>query len=1069
MSFDVDELFRPRSGGPRLLNRWALIAAGVVLIFVAITASAGVYTDSLWFQSLGQSAVFRTRILSPLILFAGIFLVSFFWLVANWWWATRRVTAVPLWPGQTVPGLAGVALPRLAAWAAVGMAFLIGLAAAGNWSTVLLYLHRGSFGVAEPLFGRDAGFYVFSLPFWRMWRDLAGTLVLTSLVGSLAIYAVGGVLDLGNALGARMRGRLATNVTGDGAHGTRGDRDGREGREIREVREARDGGPRQRGGAWAGMSLGRARTHLTLLAVLVALWWAAGQWLGRYELLFSTQPGRSFFGPGVVDTTIRLPAYSILVGLGVVTAATLLASLFARRLWLLAGGLVVLTLAVQVLALDVVPGLVETYRVKPNELERERTYIGHNIQLTRAGFNLDKVTSVAYSPTSTVTAGLLDRQPGTRNNIRLWDWRTLLTTYSQIQEIRTYYGFLDVDVDRYQLAAGSRQVMLAVRELISAEVRNPTWVNLHLEYTHGMGVVVSPVDETDARGLPTLWTRDIPPVTAAPFDRKVTQPRVYFGEAPNDSYVIVNTRTQEFDYPSGEDNTRTTYGGQDGVSLSSLWRRLLFALRFSDVEILLTDAITAQSKLLMRREIATRAAELAPFLTFDQDPYAVLTADGRIVWLYDAYTTSDQFPYAQPLAPRDPELAIFDGVNYLRNSVKVTIDAYDGTVHFYIIDPKDPIVAAWAGVFPTLFSPLDSMPKELAAHWRYPEALFRAQASTYARYHMSDPAVFYNAEDLWAVPTETRTQGESTLPMQPYYATMRLRGKKDPEFVLMLPFTPSGKPNMVAWLAARCDPGHYGELEVYNFTKGELVYGPQQIESTIENEPEISSQLSLWSQRGSTVIRGNLMVIPIEDAILYVEPLFLQAESNALPELKRVIVSDGQRVIMRPTLVEALADLVSVGTVAAARVESGTTIAGANAANAGASESGQSAASGQLPAPDQSPASGQPPAPGQSPASGQPSSSGQPPASASTTAGNPPSSASGAAEPLAGDVPGLVRQARAHQAAAAAALTGRDWTTFGREMDAVQRALDALDALTGGQLPPGIGPTGPAPTGVPAP
>nr|HID13107.1 UPF0182 family protein [Anaerolineae bacterium] len=557
------------------------------------------------------------------------------------------------------------------------------------------------------------------------------------------------------------------------------------------------------------------------------------------------------------------------------------------------------------------PVFVQRFTVHPNELALEWPYIEYNIRFTRYAYGLEEVQESDYPVTGVLTAAQLEANADTLDNVRLWDWKPLRTTYEQLQEIRTYYTFVDVDVDRYTLDGRLREVTLAVRELDIQQMREDarTWINQHLIYTHGYGLCLSPVTEVSEEGLPHLLVRDIPPQSADPA-LAITRPEIYFGEKTT-NYVIVNTTEDEFDYPSGDENVYTRYEGPDGVPLGGILRRLAFALRF-DMPILLSRAIGPESRILFHRSLSDRVETLAPMLWFDYDPYPVIV-DGRIVWLYDAYTWSNRFPYSEPT----------QGLNYIRNSVKVTVDAYTGETVFYVVDPSDPLIQTYQAIFPDLFTsaPPSSPPmagKEggaLRDHWRYPEQLFRIQAEVYAAYHMQDPRVFYNQEDLWQTPTEIREMGEAQ--MSPYYVVMRLPDREEVEFVMMRPYVPAGKQNMIAWLYADSDGPDYGQLGVYKFSKEVLVYGPIQVEARIDQDPYISQQLTLWNQRGSAVIRGNLIVIPIDGTLLYIEPLYLQAEAGRLPELKRVLVAHGNRVTMADTLATGLAQVLGEAPVTA--------------------------------------------------------------------------------------------------------------------------------------------------------
>ncbi|HSC72050.1 MAG TPA: UPF0182 family protein, partial [Candidatus Methylomirabilis sp.] len=520
-------------------------------------------------------------------------------------------------------------------------------------------------------------------------------------------------------------------------------------------------------------------------------------------------------------------------------------------------------------------------------------YIDFNIRYTRLAYGLDNIEEREFPAEEALTLQDLHNNDATIKNIRLWDTRPLLATYSQLQEIRTYYKFTDTDIDRYTINGEYRQVTLSARELSSRDLPSRIWINERLTYTHGYGAVVSPVNRVTREGLPEFWIKDIPP--AASSDLRISRPELYFSELAND-YVFAKTRAKEFDYPAGDQNVYTTYAGQGGIPVGSFWRKVLFAAHLGDVKLLLSNDVTADSRVLIYRNIRERVQRIAPFFRYDDDPYVVISAAGRLVWLLDGYTVSEWFPYAAPTRGLG---------NYVRNAVKATVDAYDGTVRFYIADPTDPLIRTIARIFPGLLQPLDAMPADLRTHLRYPEGLFRVQAAMYAVYHMRDTQVFYNKEDLWSLPI--RPVGGQDRPMEPYYLILRLPGEPKEEFVLLIPFTPSKKDNLAAWLAARSDPPHYGKLVVYTVPKQKLVYGPRQLEARIDQDSFISQQLSLWSQRGSQVIRGNLLVIPIERSLMYVEPLYIAAEKGQLPELKRVIVGFGDRIAMEETLEGAMA------------------------------------------------------------------------------------------------------------------------------------------------------------------
>ena len=950
------------SGSPLAVRTWVLLTI-LALLFVGLQAGARVYTEWLWFDSLARASVYRTRLLAPAALFAGTAIISMVWLAGNWIWANRHVSLQEVFPGQRAPwaafGERGLRLISLLA--AAGFSAMTALGVAAAWPTLMLYASRQDYGIDDPLFGRDVGFYVFELPLYELIVAVLWGLLTLALLGSLALYAFGGVLDF------RSRG-------------------------VRVLRPA--------------------RIHLALLAALGALLWSAGQWLARFDVLYTTRASGAFYGAGYSDVAARVPGHSALVWVGLLAAVAFVAAAFGKRLVLPALTLVLL-FVIQIVAIDVVPAVLQRFRVAPDELSLETPYIAHNIAMTRAAFGLDKVTEVSYAPESDATQELFDANQETIDNIRLWDWRALKDTFRQLQEIRPYYEFLDVDVDRYPVGDGTRQVLLSARELTPAQLSNKTWVNQHLKFTHGQGAVVTPVDEVDRQGLPVLWSRDIPPRSRPPFDREITEPRIYFGEStdPSQEYVIVGTRGGEFDYSTDEsEEVETTYSGVDGVTLSSRLRRLLFALRFGDLEVLLSDEVLPDSRILFRRSIIERLSSLAPFLVFDPDPYLVIDDAGRLVWIVDAYSVTDRFPYSQPIVA-GAELARLSGANSVRNSVKAVVDAYDGTTRLFVVDPTDPIVSAWSMVHPELFEPADAMPADLVAHWRYPETLFRAQSAIYLKYHMETPDAFFRTDDEWRIPTESFAQGGNQ-PIQPYYVTMRLRDEESPEFLLMLPFTPKGRENLSAWLAARSDPENYGELVLYRFPRGRQFYGPQQIESRIDQDTDISQQLTLWGQSGSQVIRGNLLIIPIEDVLLYIEPLYLKSDDeSAMPELKRVIVADSSRVVMRETLDLALAALVK------AEPSTGAAFGGTNEDDEG----------------------------GQTPAQGSGSSDAS---TGGTGAGEFDSGVLDIDLDDAGVVD-LIRSARDREDAASRALQRGDWTGFGREMDALQQVLDALAERTG--------------------
>ncbi|HEV8437869.1 MAG TPA: UPF0182 family protein [Methylomirabilota bacterium] len=820
---------------PRL-GLWLLLA---VVILGAAGQAVPLYTDWLWFKEVGFTQVFTTRLAWSGWLFIGLGSAVFVFLFANLSLAARTAPPDVYWELEDQLGLPGRAIleplvRRLLLPVVAVVAFFSGTRGAAAWDTVLAYLYAARFGRVDPLFGRDLGFYVFELPLWRLlygWGTalLAGTLLLTA-----AVY----VLQRSLVLTAR--------------------------------------GPRLASGA---------RMHLLGLVALLLLVRAIGFWLDRYDLLYS--PRGIVFGATYTDVHAALPVLGWLVALALVCAALCVFQMFRPGWRFLVVGLAVFLLF-WVLGLGAYPSLLQRFRVTPNELAAERPYIEHNIRMTREAYLLDRVAEKEFAAEENLNAAALERNSLTIKNIRLWDHRPLLVTYGKLQEIRTYYKFLDVDVDRYTVNGEYRQVMLSARELSYRDLPSRGWINERLTYTHGYGLVASPVNRISAEGLPEFFLKDIPPAGGGL--PKITRPEIYYGELGND-YVFVRTRSQELDYPSGDQNVYARYQGRGGIPVNSLLAKLAFAARFGELKVLLSDDLTAESRVMIYRDISARVRQAAPFLRFDRDPYLVVSDDGRLVWMVDGYTTTERYPYAQPVR----------GFNYIRNSVKATVDAYHGTVTYYIADPTDPVVNTYARAFPGLLKPLGEMPKDLQSHIRYPEDLFAVQARMYATYHMQDPQVFYNREDLWTIP-RLPYEGRDR-EMDPYYTIMRLPGEPKEEFVLLEGFNPSGRDNMIAVMAARSDAPNYGRLIAYAFPKQKLVYGPRNIDARINQDPVISQQISLWNQQGSRVLRGSLFAIPIDQSLVYVLPLYLAADQGgALPELRRVVVAYGNQIVMEPSL-----------------------------------------------------------------------------------------------------------------------------------------------------------------------
>ncbi len=824
------------------------IGAALLLVLAFSPPVAHVYTEVLWFESLGRLAVFARRITAAATLAGITAVISIAFLLLNWsllpHWIAPKGRLVGTLPfrvprptkdrGQS-PQIEISTRPLRLAFtvAAVILGLLIGISLLGQWDTYLLAREGADFGRVDPIFGRDIGFYVFRLPWYRVTLGIAQGLTALALIGVVVRLV--------------LFGQLAN-----------------------------------RG----------ATAHLSLLGALLLSFIGAGRLLSRHGLLLSN--GGVIFGAGYTDIHARLPLYTVEAVLFFVAAGLLVVNLFARQ-WKLLVGIGLFWVALTLVG-PLYPSFVQQISVEPNEFIMERPYIEHNIEHTRYAYGLDRIVEYDYATTGELTLQDLEAHADVLANVRLWDYRPLLRTYGQLQEFRLYYSFSSVDVDRYQLDGRLTQVMLAVRELDVDELAEQaqTWINRHLIFTHGYGLAMSSANEVTPDGLPRLLVRDVPPVSEHP-ELRIDRPEIYFGELTQ-AYALVNAAEDEFNYPQGDRNAYTRYTGPDGVRLGTLLRRALLASRFGSPQLLLSSALSADSRILYHRTVRERAEALAPMLRYDGDPYPVIV-DGRIVWILDAFTWTGNYPYAQPTGT----------LNYIRNSVKVTVDAYTGEIHFYLIDATDPIAAAYARIFPTLFEPLSAMPESLRGHWRYPEALYLVQAELYATYHMRDPQVFYNREDLWDVPQELVETSQQA--MEPYYVTMRLPDSERLEFLLIRPYVPKERQNMVAWLYAHCDGDRYGELGIFKLSKDRLIYGPLQIEGRIDQDPVISQQLALWNQRGSHILRGNLLVIPIDNAFLYVEPLYLEAQASQLPELARVVAAYGDRVTMAPTLDEALIDL----------------------------------------------------------------------------------------------------------------------------------------------------------------
>jgi uncharacterized protein len=837
------------------------IFLGAVVAFTLAKIGAHVITDWWWFQSLGYADAYKTMAFARFGSFVGFGLIFLAVSTINVGIARsfgQRTREMPLEVivGDAPPaGLVKFQRER------VGWAFgllcagsILGIAGTPAWTSILRFSNPTSFGLTDPIFHNEVGWYVFRFPllnFIYFW--LLGAVAVTALLVLISYY--------------------------------------------------RDRSIRHEDETWHTTPYVRA--HFSALGAAWVLVLGYGYWLKGYEVLYSFRKA-AFFGAGHTDLTVQVLAYNLMILLSIALAGLLLYNLRYKGWRYPRNGALAYVGAIALFSW-IIPMTFEQLVVKPNELSLETPYIGHTIEFTRRAYGLDKVEETDFPASTHLSTSVVDRNKATIASIPLWDRRPLMDTYSQLQEIRSYYEFSGVDVDRYTIDGLPRQVMLAAREFSHTQLalQSDTWVNRHLVYTHGYGICMSPANEAGPDGLPTFFVKDIPPVSPAGIS--VDRPEVYFGEDMRD-YVIVKTLTPEFNFPKGDENVYTDYQGKGGVPLDSFITKLLFALRFTDPFILITGNLTDESRIIFDRHIGTefneidprRFSKVAPFLKFDSDPYLVVV-DGRLKWIQDAYTVSNMFPYAEPYGrPYVREL------NYIRNSVKAVMDAYDGSVDLYVWDESDPIVRTYREIFPSLFKRADQLPESLRAHIRYPMDLFRTQSSMYNSYHMTSPQVFYNREDVWEPATEIYGVSERTLEVRPYYLVTRLPDSDSEEFVLMQPTTPRGKANMIAWLIARSDGTDYGRLMAYKMPKEKLIYGPMLVERRIDQDTEVSREITLWSQRGSDVIRGNLLVIPIEDSFIYVEPLYLRATQSGMPELKRVLVVRDEKVAMAESLDLAL-------------------------------------------------------------------------------------------------------------------------------------------------------------------
>ncbi len=834
------------------MNKKYIIGITVfIIVYALITFSSGFYADMEWFRIYKGLNIFwvlfftkfNVHILFGLI-FIGIF--SFNFLLIRILGGKGRIFTNNILNRLQLPVLGSPkkALFILLAISVVAAGFMMGGAASSFWKEYLMFTNAVPFSgfPKDPIFGQDLGLYVFKLPFLQfLYGWLMSALVITA-VFSVVFHVVNGGILFKNA-------KLEFSLF--------------------------------------------ARAHISTLLAMIVFIYGLGYKLEAYELLFS-KIGK-FYGAGYTAVHANLLAYNAAMVISFIASALFLFNIF-KRSFKLPMILLVAIIPVYFILGKVFPGVQQRFIVVPNEFGKEEPYIKHNIRYTRIAYDVERVREMPFANKQNLTYQDIIKNRNTLENVRLWDWRPLKQTYKQLQELKPYYFFNDVDVDRYVIKNRKSAVNISARELSIDRLgkNSQTWQNQHLLYTHGYGVVLSRVDKITSEGQPEMLIYDIPPKFGV--DIPIERPEIYFGEH-NNSYIITNTSMKEFDYPSGDVNKFTVYKGTGGVKLDSFFKRVMFAAAFKDINILISGTIDENSRIHYRRNITEMVQEFTPFLDFDSDPYIVIS-DKKLYWVIDAYTTSDQFPYSTPISIGKRK------INYIRNSIKIIIDAYNGSMNYYVSDEKDPIIKVYQNIFPGIFKKMSAMPAGLKDHLRYPESYFTIQARTLLRYHMTNPNVFYNNEDAWHIARQVFENKEE--PVHSYYLVTKLPDEKRDEFISIIPFTPFKKDNMIAFLTAKCDMPDYGELKLYMLPKDKLSYGPLQVEARINQNPDISKQLTLWSQKGSSIIRGNMLAIPIEESILFIEPLYLKAESSEMPELKRVIVAFSDKIVMEKDLPAAL-------------------------------------------------------------------------------------------------------------------------------------------------------------------
>jgi len=828
---------------PSSKARFSVVFILLALAIFGLPTLAHLYIDLRWFNSIHLGSIFTTILTTKLMIACVIGVVGTVFLWANFRIAIRLSKQLPSLYLHDPEGVARIDLGSLATRmitpVSIGFGFLAALVNQRSWNLYLQFIHASSFGSKDPIFAHDIGMYVFRLPLFESISSLTLWTLGTATGATLALYWARGATTLSSGLIAFHRA---------------------------------------------------ARTHLSILAALIFVALAFEGYLDLLRILYSTTGPLT--GASYADVHAAIPGLRVKIAIAVVAAILIAASITREKIYL-ALAAVGLYVGAQLIGVEFYPAIIQRFSVAPNELEKETLFLKYNITATRRAYGLDVIAERDISGKVSLSYDDIVRNRDTIENIRLWDHQPLLDTFAQIQEIRTYYDFRSVDNDRYLIDGKLMQTMLSPRELSSDSLPNRTWINERFTFTHGYGLTLGPVNNATSEGLPVLLIQDIPP-SAVYESLKVTQPAIYYGELSND-YVFVQTRNREFHHPSGEGNVYKNYNGKGGIRFGSTLTRLALALRLGSLKLLFSEDINAASRVLLYRRIQDRVRHIASFLRYDKDPYMIVRDDGTLVWIQDAYTVSDRYPYSEPSR---------GGFNYIRNSVKIVIDAYHGSVTFYIADETDPLLRTWRRIFPNVFNPLDKMPSDIRAHLRYPEDIFKVQTDMFTVYHMSHPQLLYNREDQWETPTINAV--DTDMGMEPYYMIMKLPEEKQAEFILMLPFTPKRKDNLAAWMVARANQDPKNSLVVYRFPKDRLVFGPKQIINRINQDAEISRQISLWDQRGSEALFGTLLVIPIEESLIYVRPLYLRSEGGKIPELKRVIVVYENRIAMAPSLKESM-------------------------------------------------------------------------------------------------------------------------------------------------------------------